>query len=81
MVLVRTEQPFPVISLTVHGNLQARGSAGEGKGRKKDGGTRECCYFVPSSKTTEIRGATAHISKVLRVCTQLYRGLYPQFFL
>lgn len=53
-VLVRTEQPFPVLSLTVHGYPQAGGWGGEGKGRKKDGGTRECCSFDPSSQNTGI---------------------------
>lgn len=54
MVLVRTEQPFPVLSLTVHGYPQAGGWGGEGKGKKKDGGTRECCSFDPSSQNTGI---------------------------
>lgn len=31
MVLVRTEQPFPVLSLTVYGNLKARGWGGREK--------------------------------------------------
>lgn len=74
MVLVRTEQPFLFLRLTVHGNLQAGGWGGKGK-RKKDGGTRKFCSSVLSSQNTRIRGAPAYISKVLRICSQLYPGL------
>ena len=83
MVLVRTEQPFPVLSRTVHGWKSEGWGVGEGRKREDEGwrlpGNAVALTRHPG--TLGFRRATDYISKVLRVCFQLYPGLCPQFLL